>query len=163
MEAYIGLGSNLGEGLSNLQAAWQRLGLLPGITLQALSAPYRTSPVGMQSSSWFTNAVGRIATTLAPEELLQCLLQIEEEMGRRRELGQDRQIDLDILLYGDRVVMVPGLSIPHPRMHKRLFVLEPLCELNAELRHPVLGRSMRELLQEMRRDQSQSIQKSRWP
>jgi 2-amino-4-hydroxy-6-hydroxymethyldihydropteridine diphosphokinase len=160
--AYIGLGSNLGDGLQNLQTAWQRLGLLPGITLEALSSPYRTSPVGMQSTFWFTNAVGRIETDLEPPELLQRLLRIEQEMGRQRGLGQDRQIDLDILLFGSRIIAVPGLSVPHPQMHKRLFVLEPLCELAADLRHPVLGRSMGELRDEMRRDPGQSIQKSHW-
>ncbi|MEJ2690534.1 MAG: 2-amino-4-hydroxy-6-hydroxymethyldihydropteridine diphosphokinase [Deltaproteobacteria bacterium] len=160
--AYIGLGSNLGDGLKNLQTAWQRLGLLPGITLEALSSPYRTSPVGMRSTFWFTNAAGRIKTGLEPLELLQNLLRIEQEMGRQRALGQDRQIDLDILLFGSRIITVPGLSVPHPQMHTRLFVLEPLCELDAELRHPVLGRSMRELRDEMRRDPGQSIEKSHW-
>lgn len=161
--AYIGLGSNLGDGLLNLQTAWQRLGMLPQVCLLALSSPYRTSPVGMQSASWFTNAVGRLNTELEPLDLLQGLLRTEKEMGRLREMGRDRQIDLDILLYGARIVTEPGLSIPHPQMHKRLFVLEPICELDADLRHPVLGRSMRELRQEMRQDLNQSIQKSCWP
>lgn len=160
--AYIGLGSNLGDGLHNLLTAWQRLGMQPEITLLALSSPYRTSPVGMQSSFWFTNAVGRIATGLAPEELLRCLLRVEQDMGRRRELGQDREIDLDLLLYGSKVITDPGISVPHPQMHKRLFVLEPLCELDADLLHPALGRSMRELREAMPRDQSQSIQKISW-
>lgn len=160
--AYIGLGSNLGDGLHNLLTAWQRLGMRPEITLLALSSPYRTSPMGMQSTSWFTNAVGSIATGLAPEELLQCLLEIEQGMGRRRELGQDREIDLDLLLYGSKVITGTGLSVPHPQMHKRLFVLEPLCELAADLPHPTLGRTMKELRQEMRRDPDQSIQKISW-
>lgn len=160
--AYIGLGSNLGDGRHNLQTAWHRLGILPGITLLALSSPYRTSPMGMQSSFWFTNAVGKISTCLTPEELLQCLLRVEQEMGRKRELGRDREIDLDLLLYGARVITIAGLTVPHPEMHTRLFVLEPLCELAADLLHPALDRTMQELRREVGRDPNQSIEKFSW-
>jgi len=147
VEAYLGLGSNLGDGRRNLNAAWQRLGREAGIELLALSRFYRSAPVGMVSEHWFTNAVGRIKTNLPPDKLLGVMLAIELELGRDRSQGRDRIIDLDLLLYGDRIIDLPGCLVPHPDLAERLFVLTPLLELAPELVHPQLHRSIRELHQ----------------
>jgi len=144
--AYIGLGSNLGEKEANLLEAWARLGKVGGVRLVRLSGFYCTEPVGMETPFWFVNAVGVVATSLPPEKLLDALLAIEGELGRDRSLGCDRVIDLDLLLYGDLVRESENLSVPHPRMHERFFVLAPLVELAPDLVHPVLKRTMAELL-----------------
>jgi len=161
--AYIGLGSNLGDGRQNLLKAWSLLGDHPRISLNALSPPYRSSPVGMVSEHWFINAVGRLATTLGAEELLRVMLDIEQGMGRKRVLGRDRIIDLDILLFGSKRLETAGLTIPHPEMHRRLFVLEPLSELAPWLTHPVLGRTIAALKQELLLQKpDQSVEKVSW-
>lgn len=145
--AYIGLGSNLGDGPRNLSAAWQRLGREAGIELLTLSRFYRSAPVGMVSEHWFTNAVGRIKTNLPPDKLLGAMLAIELESGRDRSQGRDRIIDLDLLLYGDRIIDLPDCLVPHPALAERLFVLAPLRELAPDLVHPQLHHSIRELHQ----------------
>jgi len=151
--ACIGLGSNLGNSLEILREAWLELGRRPGLTPVTLSAPYRSEPVNMDSSNWFVNAAGLVHTDLEPAALLATLLQIEKRFGRSRDCSvagyQDRTLDLDLLLYGDRVVSRPGLEIPHPLMHERAFVLLPLCEIAPEIRHPVRHRTMRTLLAEL--------------
>ena len=144
-QAFIGLGSNLGDGQGNLLTAWQRLGEVTGITLNRLSSPYRTEPVNMDTDHWFTNAVGEITTTLSPTELLDAMLAIEAEMGRDRTLTQDRPVDLDLLYYGDLMIQSLALTVPHPRIASRLFVLAPLAELAPEHVHPRLGRTSLEL------------------
>lgn len=144
--AYVGLGSNLGDGQDNILRAWRRLGEVEGVRLVQLSSPYATEPVGMESACWFTNAVGKIATELAPPALLQECLRIENEFGRDRRKTRDRRVDLDLLYYDDLVLTAAGLTVPHPGIEKRLFVLAPLAELAPELRHPVLHRTTRELL-----------------
>jgi len=160
---YIGLGSNIGDGLQNLQLAWRLLGNERQISLLALSSPYRSSPVDMDSSFWFTNAVGKISTSLPVEELLATLLEIERGMGRERQLGKDRIIDLDILLYGDACLSTPTVTVPHPEMHRRLFVLAPLCELAPALLHPKFGKTMAELKKSLRESHTeQSIEQSTW-
>lgn len=148
-QAFIGLGSNLGDGQSNLQAAWQRLGKVAGISLLRLSSPYRTEPVGLATDHWFTNAVGEIATSLPPAELLAAMLTIETELGRDRTLTQDRPVDLDLLYYGDVMLNSPTLTVPHPRIAARLFVLAPLTELAPEYVHPLLGRTSLELCRQL--------------
>ena len=144
-QAFIGLGSNLGDGQGNLLLAWQRLGETTGISLIRLSSPYRTEPVGMDTDHWFTNAVGEIATALSPAELLTAMLAIEAEMGRDRALTQDRVVDLDLLYYGDLMIQSPTLTVPHPRIAHRLFVLAPLAEVAPAQVHPLLGRTSLEL------------------
>ncbi|MFA7348283.1 MAG: 2-amino-4-hydroxy-6-hydroxymethyldihydropteridine diphosphokinase [Desulfurivibrionaceae bacterium] len=144
-QAFIGLGSNLGDTQGNLLLAWQRLGQVAGIRLLRLSSPYRTEPVGMDTDHWFTNAVGEITTTLSPTELLAAMLAIEAEMGRDRTLTQDRPVDLDLLYYGDLMIQSLALTVPHPRIASRLFVLAPLAELAPEHVHPRLGRTSLEL------------------
>ena len=161
--AHIGLGSNIGDGRRNLQFAWHLLGDYPQVSLRELSSPYRSSPVGMKSSFWFTNAVGKIATTLAAEELLESMLEIERRMGRRRMMGKDRIIDLDILLYGSDCFSTGKVTVPHPEMHRRLFVLAPLCELSPQLRHPKFGKTMAALKKSLLESQTeQSIEKISW-
>lgn len=136
VKAFIGMGSNLGDSKTLLQEAWQSLGAFDGVVLDGLSSPYMTAPVDMASQHWFTNAVGRVLTTLSPLSLLQVLLGIETSFGRTRsekKFGfQDRTLDLDLLYYGDTVMDSPELILPHPRIGDRLFVLVPLVELEPE-------------------------------
>ena len=149
-QAFIGLGSNLGDTQTNLIEAWQRLGEVTGISLIRLSSPYRTEPVGMDTAHWFTNAVGEITTTLSPSDLLAAMLAIETALGRDRTLTQDRPVDLDLLYYGDLMIQSPALTVPHPRITERLFVLAPLAEVAPEHVHPRLGRTSLELCGELR-------------
>ncbi|MDD3620011.1 MAG: 2-amino-4-hydroxy-6-hydroxymethyldihydropteridine diphosphokinase [Desulfobulbaceae bacterium] len=147
--AYIGLGSNLGDSLQLLRRAWEVLGRQPGIRLHRLSSPYRTRPVAMATRNWFVNCVGSVQTTLSPEELLAVLHLVERRFGRKRDPAggyRDRELDLDLLLYGDCVRWEGQPVLPHPEMHRRLFVLLPMVEIAPAVRHPVLHRSMSDLL-----------------
>jgi 2-amino-4-hydroxy-6-hydroxymethyldihydropteridine diphosphokinase len=144
-QAFIGLGSNLGDGQANLIAAWQQLSRVAGITLTRLSSPYRTEPVGLSTEHWFTNAVGEIFTDLSPAELLGVMLALETELGRERTLTRDRPVDLDLLYYGDLMINSEALTVPHPRLTDRLFVLAPLAELAPQHIHPILGCTTLEL------------------
>ncbi len=157
---FIGLGSNLGDGLVNLTEAWKQIGRHAKITALSLSSPYLSEPVGMKTLTWFTNAVGALETKLAPYELLQELLQVEKNMGRVRFLGKDRVIDLDILYYDDLVLYSPELDVPHPEMHKRLFVLAPLEELVPDHIHPALQQSSRHMKQTVRANYK--VKKTSW-
>ncbi len=143
--AYLSLGSNLGDRAVNLRAALAQLDAAG--RLLAVSALYETQPVDVPNQSWFLNCVAAIETEKTPRELLQLALQIEAAMGRLRMRNQGpRNIDIDLVLFGDRVVDEPGLKIPHPAMQQRRFVLEPLVEIAPEVRHPELGKTARELL-----------------
>ncbi len=144
--AYIGLGSNLGESLQILRQAWLRLGQEPTIRPAALSSPYRTEPVAMDSRHWFVNAVACLQTSMPPRDLLYTLLTTEKEFGRTRESNkapghQDRILDLDLLLYDDLICKTETMTLPHPEMHKRLFVLSPLCEIAPDCIHPLFRRT----------------------
>ena len=166
--ACIGLGSNLGDSLYTLRDAWQRLGEQKGINLQALSTPYRTKPVGMDSEHWFINAAGLLTTTLSPEALLDQLLTIEYDFGRRRNPEvhgyQDRTLDLDLLLYDDLILETSRLHIPHPEMHTRLFVLAPLAELVPNQLHPQQHCSVEALCQKLlRKCGSYGLEQTSWP
>jgi 2-amino-4-hydroxy-6-hydroxymethyldihydropteridine diphosphokinase len=143
--AYLSLGSNLGDRAANLRAAVAQLDVAG--RLLAVSALYETQPVDVPDQPWFLNCVAAIETDKTPRELLRLALQVEAAMGRlrMREKGP-RKIDIDVVLFGDRVVNEPGLKIPHPAMHQRRFVLEPLVEIAPEVRHPELGKTARELL-----------------
>ncbi|MDH7499728.1 MAG: 2-amino-4-hydroxy-6-hydroxymethyldihydropteridine diphosphokinase [candidate division NC10 bacterium] len=148
---YLGLGSNQGDRLKNCREALRRLKGGGEVCLLRSSSAYETEPVGEGLRGWFINAVVEAETDLDPTSLLQRLQQIEEEMGRKRERpGSDRPIDLDLLLYGDLFLESDQLTIPHPRLHARRFVLEPLSELVPHQIHPRLGKTVRALLAELK-------------
>ncbi len=139
MKVYVGLGANLGEPQAALAQALREIARLPGTALLRASSVYRTAPVEAQGPDFF-NAVAEIDTALAPVPLLQALQAIELAHGRLRPYrNAPRTLDLDLLLYGDAVIDVPGLSVPHPRLQQRAFVLAPLLELAPALCHPTLG------------------------
>lgn len=141
---YLSLGSNLGDRAENLSAALTRLQSLGKI--MAVSSYYETEPVEFTAQPWFLNCAVKLETGKMPKQLLGSILDLEQEMGRRRLRQKGpRTIDIDILLFGNSIVETQGLTIPHPALHERRFVLEPLAEIAAELRHPVLMRTMREL------------------
>ncbi len=128
--AYIALGSNLREPQCQLQAGFDALARLPGTELIARSSLYRSAPVGYLDQPDFVNAVVALRTSLQPRALLDALLAIEREHGRVRDFpNAPRTLDLDIALYGEQVIHEPGLTIPHPRMHERAFVMAPLAEI----------------------------------
>ncbi|HET9947743.1 MAG TPA: 2-amino-4-hydroxy-6-hydroxymethyldihydropteridine diphosphokinase [Longimicrobiales bacterium] len=127
-EAFIGLGSNLGDPAGNLRDAVARIARVAEVV--ALSSAYRTEPVGLREQPFFLNAVARVRTELGPRELLAELAAIEDALGRQRTLPSGpRTIDLDLLLHGEAEADEPGLRLPHPRMLGRRFVLAPLAEL----------------------------------
>lgn len=143
--AFIGLGSNLGDGRGNLQRAWQMLEKEAGKGV-ALSPPFLTEPVDMESDFLFTNAVGILATYLTPKALLEKMLAVEAALGRDRARGKDRSVDLDLLYFDGLVMDEPGLTLPHPEIANRLFVLEPMARIAPDHVHPVTGRTTREML-----------------
>ena len=151
--AYLSLGSNLGDRAANLRTAVAQLDVAG--RLLAVSSLYETQPVDIPDQPWFLNCVAAIATDKTPRELLRLALQVEAAMGRLRmtEKGP-RKIDIDVVLFGDYVLDEPGLKIPHPAMHLRRFVLEPLVEIAPNVRHPELGKTARELLVALPRGQT---------
>ena len=152
--ACIALGSNLGNRRENLRLAVERIGSLDGVEVKAASDFFITAPVDSpENSPEFLNAAVVVETRLSADDLLQGLLEIEQQLGRRRSVVRNapRTIDLDLLLHGDSVIRTPTLELPHPRMHTRRFVLEPLAQISPDLRHPELHRSIRELLEDLLR------------
>jgi 2-amino-4-hydroxy-6-hydroxymethyldihydropteridine diphosphokinase len=138
--AFVGIGSNLGDREGNIRQAVALLSAEDGIDVVAVSEIRETEPVGPVEQGPFLNGAVRIETDLAPRELLERLLTIEQRLGRlRRERWGPRTIDLDLLLYGDDVVDEPGLTVPHPRLHERGFALEPLSDLAPSLEIPGKG------------------------
>jgi 2-amino-4-hydroxy-6-hydroxymethyldihydropteridine diphosphokinase len=132
MRAYVGLGSNLGDREAILRGALERLAATPGVEVVAVSAFRETDPVGpVTDQPRFLNGAAALETSLSPRRLLDVLLEIEAQAGRTRtgRSGGPRTLDLDLLLYGDEHVDEPGLQVPHPRLHEREFVLEPLREV----------------------------------
>jgi len=141
---YLSLGSNLGNRGANISTAIEKLRALGGVA--AVSSLYETEPVEFTEQPWFLNCAVKLLTERSPEQLLGGILEIEQAMGRRRDHQKGpRIVDLDILLFGNSVIELPGLRIPHPAMHERRFVLEPLAEIAPEARHPVLKGTIQEL------------------
>jgi len=137
---FIGLGSNLGESCGQLRRALADIASLPGTQLLAQSAMYRSAPVGYLDQPDFVNAVAKITTSLSPQDLLAGLLAIEHSHGRERTFqNAPRTLDLDVLLYDDLQMHQHGLTIPHPQMHKRAFVLQPLLEIAPDCAIPGIG------------------------
>ena len=145
---YLGLGSNLGNRQDNLDKALDLLS--QRLVLRAVSSLYDTEPVGVSEQPRFLNLVCQLSTRLAPTELLTLAQGIELKLGRALNThNKPRPIDIDILFYGDEVIDTPDLTIPHPRLAERAFVLVPLAEIAPELVDPVTGKTARELLQEV--------------
>ncbi len=143
--AHLSLGSNMGDRAANLREAIVLLGKAGPV--RTVSDFYETQPVDVPDQPWFLNCVLAVETIKTPRELLQFVLSIEEAMGRLRIRGKGpRKIDIDVVLFGDHIVDEPGLKIPHPAMHQRRFVLEPLAEIAPGARHPVLRKTVSELL-----------------
>ena len=144
--AYIGIGANLGDRAKTLCSAAAELGKREEIRLIAASPVYETAPVGVADQPDFLNAVLQVETDLPGRALLDLLLEVERAFGRvRNRKWEARTLDLDVLLYGGAVIREEGLEVPHPHLHTRAFVLLPLCDLNADGCHPVLGRTFRDL------------------
>ena len=143
---YLSLGSNLGDRAANLNAAIERLGELGQV--MAVSSFYETEPVDYTAQPWFLNCAVKLDTEKMPKQLMAKILDIEREMGRNRKRERSkgpRKIDIDILLFGNSIVETQSLTIPHPALHERRFVLEPLVEIAPEVRHPLFKRKVREL------------------
>ena len=168
----MALGSNLGDSNQILQQAWQAIGHVDEIELIALSHPYVTEPVGMESDNLFLNAVGILETTLSPESLLATTQQVEKSFGRDKKTGvdgyQDRLLDLDILYFSDCQLAASNLVLPHPHLSERLFVLAPLMEIDPDHCDPGTGQSAmgmyQNLLQDMKakRIAFQEIRRETW-
>lgn len=145
---YLSVGSNLGDKLDNCVMGITNLVAGGECELLAGSRFYRTSPVDYTDQDWFVNAAVKIATRLEPSALMEKLQAIQSQMGRKSNgirFGP-RTLDLDILLYDRQVIRTAELEIPHPRMHKRVFVLQPICDINPAIIHPVLGKTVADLL-----------------
>ena len=150
--AYVSLGSNLGDRAGNLLLAIRGM-LSAGLDVTRLSQVYETEPVETFAQRLFLNMVAEVRATIDPEEMMSRLLQVEESLGRTRDIAKGpRTIDLDLLLYGDQIVDSKLLTLPHPRFHLRRFVLVPLAELAPQFVHPMLKETVRELLEQLSDD-----------
>ncbi len=154
---FISVGANLGDKLANCRYGIACLADLSEVSDCVTSPFYRTSPVDYLDQDWFVNGALRITTTLAPLELLDHIAVIQKQAGRDGDKIRfgPRMLDLDIIFYGAQVVRTPRLEIPHPRMHKRRFVLQPICDIDPAFVHPVLGRRVHELLDQLDDDQQE--------
>jgi len=150
-KVYAGLGSNLGNKRENIIKAIDRLDACEGICVKEKSGFYNTAPVGGPLQPDYVNCVIGMETEIEPQVLLEEFKKIEIGLGRKPGVRWGpRVVDLDILLYGNRIVDEHNLKIPHERMHERAFVLEPLCEISPDIKHPVSGISISELLEKLK-------------
>lgn len=145
---YISVGSNMGDKLANCKSGIRSLTSSGGNLLEKVSGFYRTEPVDFRDQDWFVNAAVRIATSLGPMALLKELQSIQLSSGRKKSRVRfgPRILDLDIIFFDDCIINTPDLIVPHPRMHKRRFVLQPICDIDSGIIHPVIKRNMRDLL-----------------
>ena len=145
---YLGFGSNLGDKEANCRCALEEIAAAPSNTIQTISSLYKTEPVGYREQDWFVNCVAAVKTTLAPYRLVHFLQTIEKQMGRTKTFNMGpRLIDLDILFYGSLAMAETDLTIPHPRLHERGFVLAPLTEIAPDVVHPILHKTVKELFE----------------
>ena len=152
--AYICAGSNVGDRRAHIERGFNALLADDRVRLKARSPDYMTEPVNFTDQEWFLNTVMAVETSLSPLSLLRRLKSIEKASGRDYDMIRfgPRTLDLDILLYDDAVMVSPELTIPHPRMHERRFVLKPLCDIDANLVHPTRHRRVKELLDDIAED-----------
>lgn len=146
--AYLSLGSNKGDRIGYVQQAASLLGADEGITIVRSSSFYETEPWGMDTKTWFVNAVVEVKTKYTPKELLKACQRIETQLGRDRKDSntyEDRTIDIDILFYNKDIIEEDNLTIPHKFLHLRAFILVPMMELNADFVHPVLHKTIEEM------------------
>jgi 2-amino-4-hydroxy-6-hydroxymethyldihydropteridine diphosphokinase len=149
-QVFIGFGSNQGDSESICRQALEMLGRRPDITIRRVSSLYRTEPVGMTEQGWFLNGAALCETELDPERVLDVTQSIENRLGRvRLERWGPRTLDLDILFFGDLQIDLPELTVPHPRLHERRFVLIPLVEIAPSWIHPAMGLTMLDLLERL--------------
>lgn len=145
--AYIGIGSNLGDPRRNCLEAVDRIGKIPDCIITGFSRLYQTEPVGVEGQDWYVNAVVSLSAGVSAQSLMKSLLSIEADMGRvRNERWGPRNIDLDLLLFGRDIIHEESLTVPHPLMHERRFVIAPMVDLAPDLAHPSLCKTMIELL-----------------
>ena len=158
-KAFISVGSNLGDPLYNCCWGIDILCQDSDVLLVARSPFYRTAPVDYLQQDWFVNAALLVETTLTPFELLDRTQAIQARMGRKKDAIRfgPRVLDLDLIFYEDQVIRAPHLVVPHPRMHKRRFVLHPICDIDPLVVHPVLGHTVREILEQLPPDSQNMV------
>ena len=171
--AFVGLGSNLGDSVNLLLEGWKRLGQYRGVAVEKISSPYLSAPVGMTSSFWFTNAVGKLKTSRSAEDLLEILLDTEKQLGRirdgKKQGYQDREIDLDLIYFGQTIIDTPRLTVPHAHRSTRLFVLAPMAAIAPDFIDPETGHPVSEMYQRLQHQiesgavEPQEISTGSWP
>ncbi len=153
-QVYLSIGSNIGDGQDNCCRGIEALCADGSVTLAARSPFYRTQPVDYLEQDWFFNAALLVQTALPLPELLKKTQSIQSQMGRKSDAIRfgPRILDLDIIFYDDQVIQAPHIVVPHPRMHKRRFVLQPICDIDPTVVHPILGKTVRAILDQLPKD-----------